>query len=341
MAIAGEIVIFDTGSTDKTIEKVLEACPNAQVHKGKFTNFVESYNEALKRVNTSHVLMLAADEGITDQRTAKAIREYFNAGGNRLDMTVKDFDASGRFQTEMIRNRLFPTSKRYAGPYTHEYIPTEPGERVDVLPPNLYIRHCPNKTKEQERARMEQDIVVLKQYIEDNRKEFKTDLIRANFYLHKSYTVLGQYDQAKPYADAVRGFLVGQNSLFINQIDFDETHTLYEKTRDLEHWRKASQRNYSCPAISAMYGMTAMEEGKPEIAKEALKRAIALPRTEQTKLLADNPMLCLDLPLGALAEIAYKEGNVFETSMYLNILAVVNPVYREQLRSKLTAQINW
>lgn len=341
MGIIDEVVIFDTGSTDDTLEKIFEICPDAKVYQGMFTNFVDSYNDALAHVRTSHVLMLAADEAIANPETAKAIREYFDAGGNRLDMIVKDFDARGRYLSEMVRNRLFPASKRYAGVYTHEYIPTEPGERVDVMPSNIYVYHCPNKTKEQERARMEQDIVALKQYLEDNRDKITPDTIRANFYLHKSYTVLGQYDQAKPYADIVRALLAGQNHMFVNQIDFDESHTAYEKTQDLGHWIRTANRNYSCPALSAMYGITALEEGRFELAKAALKRAISLPRNEQTKLLADNPMLCLDFPLGALAEIAHREGNILETSMYLNILSAINPGYCEQLRNKLTSVINW
>lgn len=339
--IADEVVIFDTGSTDATIDKVFKVCPEAKIYSGKFVNFVDSYNEALSYVRTSHVLMLAADEAIATPEAAAAIRRYFDTGGNILDMVVKDFDPAGRYLSEMVRNRLFPASKRYAGVYTHEYIPTEPGERVDVMPSNLYVYHCPNKTKEQERNRMEQDIVALKQYLDDNRNKITPDTIRANFYLHKSYTVLGQYEQAKPYADIVRALLAGQNHLFVNQIDFDETHTEYEKTQDSRVWRRVSLRNPSCPALAAMYGMTSVGAGEFEEAKTALKRAIALPRNAQTKLLADNPALYLDFPLGALAEMAHREGNILETSMYLNILTSVNPAYCEQLRNKLTAQINW
>ena len=188
---------------------------------------------------------------------------------------------------------------------------------------------------------MEQDIVVLKKYIENNRKAITGDVIRANFYLHKSYTVLEQHEQAKPYADVVRALLAGQNHMFINQIDFDETHTAYEKTQDLDVWRKTTLRNPSCPALSAMYGMTALEEGGFETAKIALKRALALPRNEGTKLLADNPALCLEFPLGGLTEMAHREGDLLSVSMYLNILSVVNPVYCDQLRNKMVHLINW
>ena len=340
-SIADEVVIYDTGSTDSTIEKVFEVCPEAKVYTGKFVNFVESYNAALDHVRTSHVLMLAADESFASQEGALAVRRYFDSGGNMLDMTVKDFDPAGRYLSEMVRNRLFPSSKRYAGPYTHEYIPVGSGERVDLMPSVHHIHHCPGKTKEQERTRMEQDIVVLKQYIEDNRKSLGPDIIRANFYLHKSYTILQQYEEAKQYADLVRAFLSGQNHMFVNQIDFDESHTAYEKSQDLDVWRRTTLRNPSCPALSAMYGMTALEAGDFETAKIALKRAIALPRNVQTKLLADNPALYLDFPLGALAEMAHREGNILETSMYLSILTSVNPAYCEQLRNKLTSVINW
>ena len=341
MGIVEEVVIYDTGSTDDTLEKIFEICPDAKVYQGMFRNFVDSYNDALAHVRTSHVLMLAADEAIANPETATAIRDYFDAGGNRLDMIVKDFDARGRYLSEMVRNRLFPASKRYAGVYTHEYIPTEPGERVDVMPSNLYIYHCPNKTKEQERKRMEQDIVALKQYLEDNREKITPDTIRANFYLHKSYTVLGQYDQAKPYADIVRAFLAGKNHIFVNQIDFDETHTAYEKTQNLDVWRRTTLRNPSCPALAAMYGMTSVGAGEFEEAKTALKRAIALPRNAQTKLLADNPALCLDFPLGGLAEIAHREGAILASSMYLNILSSVNPGYCDQLKQKMINLITW
>ena len=188
---------------------------------------------------------------------------------------------------------------------------------------------------------MEQDIVALKQYIEDNRKSFGVDVIRAYFYLHKSYTILQQYEEAKQYADLVRAFLSGQNHMFVNQIDFDESHTAYEKTQDLDVWRKTTLRNPSCPALSAMYGMTALEAGEFEIAKAALKRAIALPRNVGTKLLADNPALCFDFPLGGLAEIAHREGDLLSTSLYLNILSAVNPGYCEQLKQKMIHLINW
>ena len=341
MGIVDEVVIYDTGSTDDTLEKIFEICPDAKVYQGMFTNFVESYNEALSHVNTSHVLMMAADEAIATPDAAAAIRRFFNNGGDMLDMLVKDFSPQGQYLSEMVRNRMFPSTKRYAGPYTHEYIPIEQRDRVDLMAPANYIHHCPGKTKEQERTRMEQDIVVLKKYIENNRKTFNSDLIRANFYLHKSYTILQRYEEAKPYADIVRALLTGQNHMFVNQIDFDETHTAYEKTQDSRVWRRVSLRNPSCPALAAMYGMTSVGAGEFEEAKTALKRAIALPRNAQTKLLADNPALYLDFPMGALAEIAHRAGGILETSMYLNILTSVNPAYCEQLRNKLTAQINW
>ena len=339
--IADEVVIFDTGSTDATIDKVFEVCPDAKVYEGKFVNFVASYNEALSHVRTSHVLMMSADESFSTPDAAFSVRRFFDAGGDMLDMLVKDFSPQGQYLSEMVRNRLFPAKKRYAGPYTHEYIPIQHGERVDLMTSVNYIHHCPGKTKEQERTRMEQDIVCLKKYIEDNRKSFAADILRANFYLHKSYTILEQYEQAKPYADIVRALLVGQNHMFVNQIDFDESHTAYEKTQDLDVWRKTTLRNPSCPALSAMYGMTALEAGEFEAAKTALKRAIALPRNAQTKLLADNPALCLDFPLGGLAEIAHREGAILASSMYLNILSSVNPGYCDQLKQKMINLITW
>lgn len=339
--IVDEVVIFDTGSTDATIDKVFEVCPNAKVYEGKFVNFVQSYNEALSYVRTSHVLMMAADESFASAEAAFAVRRFFDSGGDMLDMMVKDFTPQGQYLSEMVRNRLFPSTKRYAGPYTHEYIPVGPGDRVDLMTAANYIHHCPRKNKEQERNRMEQDIVWLRKYIEDNRKSFGHDILRANFYLHKSYTILEQYDQAKPYADLVRALLVGQNHMFVNQIDFDETHTAYEKTQDLDVWRKTTLRNPSCPALSAMYGMTALEAGEFEAAKTALKRAIALPRNAQTKLLADNPALCLDFPLGGLSEIAHREGDLLSVSMYLNILYSVNPGYCDQLKRKMINLITW
>lgn len=339
LPIVDQVVIYDTGSTDNTIAKALEAYPQASVHTGQFTNFVDSYNAALSHVRTSHVLIMAADEIFPSLEAAVSVLRRFETGVNMLDMVVKDYDLSGNYLGDSIKTRLFPAYKRFAGPYTHEYIPVAPTDRVELMPSIFYVRHTPGKTAEQQRVRMHSDIAVLKQYIEDNRTTIGPDYIRAFFYLHKSYTILGQRQEAKPYANVVREFLAGVQHVYVNQIDFDEADTAYRLSGDVAAWKDATTRNPWCPALQTSYGMAAKANGDYASARNAFLRAMALPRNNNTTLLSDNPALYLDYPISALAEMAHVDGDLMSARMWLNILSVVNPQQAIALKRRL--EVGW
>lgn len=64
VSIAREIVIVDTGSTDKTVEKILAVAPNAKIHTHEFTYFSDLLNYGIGFCTSTWVLVLDADEMI-------------------------------------------------------------------------------------------------------------------------------------------------------------------------------------------------------------------------------------------------------------------------------------
>ncbi len=152
-----EIVIVDTGSTDKTIEVARNAEVRAGVRKRiyesdqfddltetKDFHFANARNEALDRCKYSWVMWVDADD-VIPEATAKWIRAWINENADKpvhaLNVWIKGGD------TRFTHCRLF---RNHKGIYfkwpCHESVILN-GKSCETTPPDIFIEHSPQEGK--------------------------------------------------------------------------------------------------------------------------------------------------------------------------------------------------
>lgn len=125
---ADEIVVVDSGSTDRTTELAKQFTPNVSHHP--FKNFAEQKNHALSKVQSEWVLFIDADERVTPELAAE-IKQAVSGPG---EMAVYRIPRKTYFFKKLLifsgtQNdapiRLFPKNKvRFEQP-VHEHIKTD------------------------------------------------------------------------------------------------------------------------------------------------------------------------------------------------------------------------
>lgn len=123
---ADEVVVLDSGSTDKTVEiaRALGAC----IYSAPFTNFAEQKNEAISRAKNKWVFLLDADERVTPE-LADEVAEIVTGGNEAVyEVGRKTYFFGQRLRFSGTRSdypiRLFPRgSARFVQP-VHESIET-------------------------------------------------------------------------------------------------------------------------------------------------------------------------------------------------------------------------
>ncbi len=132
---AEQIVVVDSGSTDRTRE--VAARHGVEVHVRAWPGFVEQWNFAIGKASQPWVLVLAADEWLSD-----AVAEEIRATlcGPRADAyeirrsTAFSGAFVGRAWGPDWQLRLFRRGRgRFAGGHVHESVRLDPGCRVERL----------------------------------------------------------------------------------------------------------------------------------------------------------------------------------------------------------------
>lgn len=67
VSIAKEIIVVDTGSTDKTLEIIRDIAPQAKIYSTVFTNFSSLLNFGISRCTSKWIMFLDADEYISPE----------------------------------------------------------------------------------------------------------------------------------------------------------------------------------------------------------------------------------------------------------------------------------
>lgn len=128
-SFADEIIVIDSGSTDKTIDIAKEHGGKVLVHSMDDTGFAGQRNFALKHIATEWVLYLDADERITPG-LAKEIRQHIakepqQAGVfKRINVVMGQEMHHGVYRPDYT-TRLFPKDKVFWEGVVHEHAVTE------------------------------------------------------------------------------------------------------------------------------------------------------------------------------------------------------------------------
>lgn len=196
------LVVYDTGSTDKTLEIIRAFCKKHHItlrlKEGVFTNFAESRNVALDfadsfagidflllmdandELRKGNVLRDFAREHITDDKPAYYVHQYLEASS--------DSDEHVSFYN--IRFIRRGSGLRYSG-YTHETIYGCP---LSKKIPEVQLYQDREQDMAKSRLRYQRDVELLTQQCNEN-----PDDSRTLYYLGQSYHCLGNSGKAIRY----------------------------------------------------------------------------------------------------------------------------------------------
>lgn len=119
-----QIVVVDSGSTDRTVEIVNEF-PNAELHVRSFDNFINQKNHALSLCRNEWVISLDADELLTNRNVDEIRSLDFKSDGYRIGRRSFIGDREIRYGTWSpdYQLRIFRKScARWGGTNPHESI---------------------------------------------------------------------------------------------------------------------------------------------------------------------------------------------------------------------------
>ncbi len=203
-AVADEIIVVDTGSTDNTVQIAKES--GARLYHFKWINdFAAAKNYAIEQATGDWIMFLDADETFT-QEARKVLRqemERFNRDKSVACLLCRmydiDVDNENRVFNTSLLPRIFRRSPyiRYKGAI-HEQLENRQGNKKMVFAEKLEFQHT-GYSSSIIRSKSERNLPMLLKELEEATTE--KERLRLYPYLMDAYESLGQYDKTVYYAE--------------------------------------------------------------------------------------------------------------------------------------------
>lgn len=201
-----EMVVVDTGSTDRTVE-IARDC-GAEVSFFEWVNdFSRARNESIKRARGEWVAILDADErfrGAFPHRVRDLLKPSDRWPYQGILLNVVNQNLDGVVTHSFFNPRLFPRHPDvgYSGRIHNCFGSISRGEAQDfdlVQCNGLEIIHLGyDRSIYAERKKVERNLTLLEAAVHD-----EPEVARYRFYLGREYLNLGRYDEANPLLQSV------------------------------------------------------------------------------------------------------------------------------------------
>ncbi|WP_457570375.1 glycosyltransferase [Desulfurobacterium sp.] len=237
-----EIIVVDTGSTDKTVEIAKRF--GCKVYEIEWSGFADARNYAVSKATGEWIWHFDADFEIDDEEFVKAKRQLLllDEKYNSADVIIENYNIDGTirsYSSHCFIHRNKPEI-RWKGK-VHEYL--ENAELTFGL--NVKVKHFGYEDDKVLRQKALRNIELLKSEIEEmERKHLETvpEYAYKHFYLVQSYTVLGFSDSSyleKAVEMSKRYFLLRKELSKNNIFDVHVYTYMVEALIKLERYEEA------------------------------------------------------------------------------------------------------
>jgi glycosyltransferase involved in cell wall biosynthesis/GT2 family glycosyltransferase/tetratricopeptide (TPR) repeat protein len=191
---ADEIVVVDTGSTDRTVE--IAQAHGAQVHHARWTDdWAAARNVSLGEATGDWILVVDADQTLEPSSRGELRRLIqHDAPVGYLVRQLNYMDEAGRSVVEHLTVRLFPNRQdvRYVGRIHEQIVSRRPEMELELIPCGVILHHHGYRAASTRRGKAERDLPILERLVaEEGADAF------AFYNLGVTYHVLGRAPEAE------------------------------------------------------------------------------------------------------------------------------------------------
>lgn len=192
-----EIIIVDTGSTDRT--KKVAAKYGAKVYDFPWVNdFAAARNESLKHATKEYIMWLDGDDSIQRQEISKLKFHLMNNKGTAVFINLNDVKVNREFKS--LQLRVFPNNPniRFRG-RVHEQVSFDI-EALGIKYSNcpITVTHLGYDSPKTVEKKLERNLEILK---EEYKEPGKSEEYLINLHIGKTCLGLNKIDEARPYVE--------------------------------------------------------------------------------------------------------------------------------------------
>ncbi|MEJ5350721.1 MAG: glycosyltransferase [Melioribacteraceae bacterium] len=239
--VVDDIVIVDTGSTDKTLEIAKEY--KAKIYHFEWINdFSAARNYALQYSSGDWILYLDADERL-DPNSIKELKRLIN-GVSKVGYycTVKSVDSKNERDHAIRYVRLFKNSKeiKFTGKVHEQIVPSLLENKYELHHSSILINHVGyDVDKEIKEAKAKRNLELLLNDYNENKSAYNA------FQLGQTYFVLEEYDKAEEYFNVALASKELPNDLKAECYSYlaQKAHRNYDSDRAQKFMDKAIELN--------------------------------------------------------------------------------------------------
>ena len=303
--IADEMIVVDTGSTDRTVEMAKEA--GARVFHHTWQNdFAAAKNAALEKAEGDWILFLDADEYFSPQTLPKVrpLLEKVEASPKPIVGVICrliniDKDQDNRFMGAIFQLRIFRNSRdlRYEGKIHEHIVDVRREEHEMFATPKLVIFHT-GYSLHLVRKKLERNLDFLRQ-----KEEAQGESVDDALHYMDCYYGLGDFAKAAEYAQKA----IESKIVYLGREGAEYwglVRALLAQKRPKEELlpvlEEAMEKYPDLAEFPMEFGLLAWEEHDYLLAEKMFRRGMACREKAPTSLRADNslqmfPFVCLSL----------------------------------------------